>query len=60
VRNKKRIKKILKLIEDIWTKNPDFRLCQLIGNCWEAGDNYYREDDILEKRLREIYNTKEN
>lgn len=55
MRDPKRIIKILDLIKKIWIKNPDLRLCQLIGNCFEAGDNYYKEDNNLEKRLREIY-----
>ena len=50
-----RIYRILELIEKIWTKNPDLRLCQLIGNCFVAGDNYYKEDDELEKRLKGEY-----
>ena len=54
-RGKERIKRIIRLVERIWKKNPDLRLCQLIGNCFEAGDNYYKEDDKLEKRLREVY-----
>lgn len=53
MRDPKRIKPILNKIEDIWTKYPDLRLCQLIGNLWGPGDNYYREDDILMKRLEE-------
>jgi hypothetical protein len=55
MRDPKRIKPLLKLIEEIWVQYPDLRLCQLIGNCWVAGDNYHREDDELEKRLKEVY-----
>lgn len=55
MRDPKRIKRILSIIEGIWVKNPDLRLCQLIGNCWEAGDNYAKEDDELEIRLKEVY-----
>lgn len=54
MRDPKRIKPILELIEKIWTKNPDLRLCQLIGNCFEAGDNYYKEDNILEEKLKKL------
>ena len=55
MRNLKRISRILKLIDKIWHKNPDLRLCQLLGNCFGAQDLYYIEDDLLEKRLKEAY-----
>ena len=55
MRNPKRINKISKLIGKIWRKNPDLRLCQLLGNCFVAQDLYYVEDDLLEERLREVY-----
>ena len=55
MRDPKRIVRILKLIGEIWRKNSDLRLCQLIGNCFEYGDNYYKEDDKLEERLRAKY-----
>ena len=55
MRDPKRITKILKLIEKIWIYQPDLRLCQLLGNCFEEGDNYYKEDDELYKKLKEIY-----
>ena len=55
MRDPKRIARILFLIGRIWKKNPDLRLCQLIGNCWLAGDNYHKEDEELERRLKEFY-----
>lgn len=55
MRNPNRIPRILSQIKAIWEKNPDLRLCQLLGNCFVAGDNYYKEDDILEKKLDEVY-----
>jgi uncharacterized protein YihD (DUF1040 family) len=55
MRNPKRINRISKLIGKIWRKNPDLRLMQLLGNCFTAEDNYYKEDDELEKKLRETY-----
>ena len=58
MRDPKRIERILKLIEKIWNKNPDLRLCQLIGNCFNAGDLYYVEDDTLKKQLKEKYKVK--
>lgn len=64
MRDKKRIKCILNLIEKIWEKNPDLRLCQLIKNCFHSLPNgkgqcnsiYYVKDKELEKRLKEVYN----
>jgi uncharacterized protein YihD (DUF1040 family) len=54
-RDLKRIKRILKLIEVLWEKNPDLRLCQLIGNCFGPRNPYYREDDELEEALKNTY-----
>lgn len=50
-----RINRIMNLIKRIWKKNVDYRLFQLLGNCFNAGDNYYIEDNELEKKLRAIY-----
>lgn len=52
MRDKKRIKPILKEIETIWNKNQDLRLGQLIQN---LGDVYFLEDEELIKRLKELY-----
>jgi uncharacterized protein YihD (DUF1040 family) len=54
MRNPNRIKPLLKLIEEIWEKYPDLRLCQLIGNV-APYDNYHVEDDDLKNRLKEMY-----
>ena len=55
MRDPKRIKPMLKLIEKIWIKNPDLRLMQLLGNVLGSGDHYYKEDDQLETNLKELY-----
>ncbi len=55
MRNPNRIPRILSRIKVIWENYPDLRLCQLLGNCFDAGDNYYKEDDVLEKKLGEVY-----
>lgn len=55
MRNINRIVPLLKLIEDIWKKNPDLRLTQLIGNCYSLDDLYYVEDNDLEIKLKECY-----
>lgn len=57
MRDPKRIKPLLKKIEDIWTQSPDLRLCQLIGNCFHAGDLYYVEDSNLDEKLSTMYKT---
>ena len=55
MRDISRILRITNLIKKIWYKNPDLRLLQLLGNCFEAGDNYNKEDDKLEKKLKKTY-----
>lgn len=50
-----RIDEILELISEVWHKNPDLRLCQLIGNCFLLNDLYYIEDDMLQDELINIY-----
>ena len=68
MRNPDRINEILKLISEIWYKNPELRLCQLIENCFSEEvddyglrnvDLYYLEDDVLQDRLEKVYNRKE-
>ncbi len=54
MRYPKRINRILRQVEIIWKRSPDLRLCQIIGNCFPAGDLYYKEDDMLEKKLNEF------
>ena len=52
MRDPKRIKRILKTVEEIWEKNPEWRLTQLIMNALNMNsDPYYIEDDVLEKAL---------
>jgi len=55
MRDPARVQRILWLIKTIWEKNPDLRLCQLLGNCFGPGDHYYVEEDELEMRLRTTY-----
>lgn len=52
------ISQIITLIEDIWLKNPELRLCQLIGNCFDQElqqDLYYIEDGVLQDKLINTY-----
>jgi len=56
MRDIRRIDKILKKIRKYWKANPDLRLMQLLGNCWEGNeDRYYTEDDELGRVLDVTY-----
>jgi uncharacterized protein YihD (DUF1040 family) len=57
MRDPKRIDEVLELIRQIWKEKPDLRLTQLILNARDKYDPYYMEDDVLVKRLREVYQT---
>ena len=50
----KRIPKILKRLENLWLKNPDLRLWQLISNGVQ-GNAYYIEDEELMVKLERFY-----
>lgn len=53
MRDKRRIKRIMRKLERVWLKNHDLRLGQLIGN-WLSGykvDTYYIEDSLIEEQL---------
>lgn len=55
MRNPKRIKSILKLIEEIWENNPDQRFGQLLINLGLFPDsprNWQIEDDEVENCLK--------
>jgi len=58
MRDPKRIKPTLALIEKIWTKHPDLRLAQLLGNCLYGVDLYYLEDKGLLELLKKTYKEK--
>ena len=51
MRNKKRIRELLDILEEIWKTNPDLRLGQLIKNQYQEKDFYYEEDDKFLMRL---------
>lgn len=60
MRDPKRIKKMLKQIEKVWTESPDLRLFQLLLNplgFTGHSELYYLEDDVLVEALKS-YNTK--
>ena len=57
MRDPKRIKRILKLIEKLWNKSPDQRFGQLLINHGIVDDSlivWNNEDDELEKFLKKI------
>lgn len=59
MRDPNRIPRMLALVEQIWTKYPDFRLGQLVDNAKEIGsgssaDIFYVEDVALEEGLERL------
>jgi len=55
MRDPARIKTVLATIEELWTRYPQLRLGQLIGNCFHTEDIYYIEDRKLVEKLKETY-----
>ena len=58
MRDPERIDRIIEKFTYIW-KNPeitDQRFCQLYVNLFGREDNFYVEDDEVEKRLDEVIN----
>lgn len=54
-RDPDRIDDVLKTIRDIWEKQPDLRLGQLILNAIHEDNLYYTEDDALVDALEDMY-----
>ena len=55
MRDPKRINIILQELSNIWHKNPDLRLGQLICNVIQDPQLYYIEDNKLIEVLKEFY-----
>lgn len=58
MRKKARIKVMLSMLKEIWDENPDFRLMQLLGNCFDTPMppvEYYCEDIDLLLKLQSTY-----
>lgn len=56
MRNPERIGRILKKLEAVWIRNPDYRLGQILVNFAPPelhNDIFYFEDDKLEGKLDE-------
>lgn len=58
MRDPKRIEPTLEHIKQLWLKNSDMRLMQLLGNCFTR-DPYFVEDDDLLEALAKTYPDKE-
>jgi hypothetical protein len=58
MRDKSRIPKLLTLLNEVWTENPDLRLGQLIVNAVRpsapAPQIFSLEDDKMEDKLKEL------
>lgn len=54
MRDPKRIKPLLERIRKVWTKYPDLRLGQMVGNAYR-GDPYFIEDEALVKAIEETH-----
>ena len=56
MRDKKRIKRICRLIETLWLQVPDQRLGQFLANYifGHHKDIFYQEDDITEEKLGKL------
>lgn len=58
MRDPKRIDEILNELREVWTSNPDLRLCQLIVNVvnpkQSSPEVFYIEDDEFRSRLRKL------
>ena len=58
MRDKKRIKRITKLLESIWEKQSDIRFGQLLINLQIIPDDFNvwnNEDDLLENYLEKVW-----
>ena len=60
MRDPKRIKPLLEKLENIWTKNPDFRLGQLIMVITKTGEHnpklFNMEEEEFERKIEELEN----
>lgn len=54
MRDPERIDRIVELLRTKWKKDPDARLCQILGNMFPGKfDLYHVEDDLVEKKLKD-------
>ena len=58
MRDPKRINKCLRKIKEVWSKNPDLRLGQLLLNIVPSSNSlYYIEDKDLVNLLEKFYDS---
>jgi uncharacterized protein YihD (DUF1040 family) len=64
MRDSKRIKPFIEKLENVWTKNPDFRFGQLIMVISKTGEHnpklFNMEEDEFEKKIEELENLLKN
>ena len=59
MRDPARIDRILSLLREVWQRNPDLRLAQIVVNAvprtgWACPEVFSCEDDIIEKGLEAV------
>lgn len=58
MRDINRVEPLLTDLKELWYKNPDFRLTQLLfmvayNSGWANNDLFYLEDDVIAKQIKE-------
>ena len=55
MRDPKRIKPYLQMIENVWNKYPDLRFSQLVLNVLTQNFDYYKEDEETYQMFKNTY-----
>ncbi len=45
---------LIALLETLWFKNPELRLCQLVSNVTKQNDIFYVRDEYLKEKLETL------
>ena len=56
MRDINRIQPTLDAIKELWLKNPDLRLCQLLWWVTDSNDPFYMEDNVIIEKCKKILN----
>lgn len=51
VRDPARIDRMCELLRQLWHAMPDQRLGQLFGNLYAGPEQFFMEDDVMERKL---------